>query len=337
MDLPAVLHERLLVRGSAELGPLTTLGVGGRAPWVVEPRTVEELSLAVRALGEAGLPFRMLGHGSNLLVCDEGVGEVVIHTRRLTGLAVEGTGGTHLRALAGCSLMRVVAACARFGLSGAEPWVGIPGSVGGAVAGNAGSRHGAIGERLVSVRTLAPDGGLIETPCRPGQFGYRRSPFRGAVVADALLAFEPADRRAVQARTAAILAAKRASQPLTARSSGCIFRNGDEASGALIERTGCKGLSEGSARVSERHANFIVNEGRATSRDVLALVHRVQEAVRAGTGRQLELEVEVWGPAAPAAHACAADAADPADAAGAGAAGRRGRPASLWTATRPPR
>jgi UDP-N-acetylmuramate dehydrogenase len=295
MDLPAVLHERLLVRGSAELGPLTTLGVGGRAPWLVEPRTAEELVLAVGALRAAGLPFRMLGHGSNLLVRDEGVDEVVLHTRRLTGLAVEGGDGRRIRALAGCSLMRLVAFCARLGLSGAEPWVGIPGTIGGAVAGNAGSRHGAIGERLVAVTVLAKDGLLREVPCRPEQFGYRRSPFAGTVVVDALLELSPSDRRVVAAGTSAILADKRARQPLTSRSSGCMFRNGEEPSGRLIEATGCKGLAEGKARVSERHANFIVNEGGATARDVLELVRRVREAVRTSTGRELELEVEVWG------------------------------------------
>ncbi|MHC5209765.1 MAG: UDP-N-acetylmuramate dehydrogenase [Planctomycetota bacterium] len=302
MDLPAVLHERLAVRESADLGPLTTLGVGGRAPWVLEPRSVEELALAVGALGEAGLPFRMLGHGSNLLVSDAGVEEVVVHTRRMTGLVVDGgPQGIRVRALAGCSLMRLVAFCARRGLSGVEPLIGIPGTVGGAVAGNAGSRHGAIGEHLAAVRTLLPDGSLEETPCRPEHFGYRRSPFRGQVIVEALLELQPSTRRDVEQRTAAILADKRASQPLTARSSGCIFRNGTEPSGHLIEATGCKGLREGSARVSDRHANFIVNEGGATASDVLALVRRVQDAVRARTGHELELEVEVWGQSGPAA------------------------------------
>jgi UDP-N-acetylmuramate dehydrogenase len=237
------------------------------------------------------------------LICDEGVDEVVLHTRRLTGLAVEadapgtpaGGGGRRVRALAGCSLMRLVSFCARLGLSGAEPWVGIPGTVGGAVAGNAGSRYGAIGERLVAVTVLAPDGTLREVSCRPDQFGYRRSPFAGQVVVDAVLELATSERRTVETTTAAILAAKRASQPLTSRSSGCVFRNGEEPSGRLIEATGCKGLAEGSARVSERHANFIVNDGGASARDVLELVRRVREAVRARTGTELELEVEVWG------------------------------------------
>jgi UDP-N-acetylmuramate dehydrogenase len=296
------LHERLPVRRSAELGPLTTLGVGGRAPWLLEPRTAEELALAVRVLGDAGLPFRMLGHGSNLLVCDEGVSEVVLHTRRMTGLALEGEAGCRVRALAGCSLMRLVSFCSRLGLSGAEPLIGIPGTVGGAVAGNAGSRHGAIGELLATVRTLRPDGTFHETACRPEHFAYRRSPFRGDVIVDALLELRPSSRRDVEQRTAAILADKRGSQPLTARSSGCIFRNGTQPSGRLIEATGCKGLAEGMARVSDRHANFIVNEGGATARDVLALVRRVQDAVRARSGHELELEVEVWGRAEAGAH-----------------------------------
>jgi UDP-N-acetylmuramate dehydrogenase len=296
MDLPRVLQERLLVHRHADLGPRTTLGVGGPAPWVLEPRDRHELLLAVAELRTAGLPFRMLGHGSNLLVCDAGVPEAVIHTRGMQGLWHHGEREHCLRAEAGASLARLVSVCQRQGLAGAEMLIGIPGTLGGAVAGNAGSRHGWISERLVAVTLAEVDGTAREVPCTPADFGYRRSPFRGQVILDAVLQLSPDAPAAILERMSAILRAKRDSQPLTARSAGCMFRNApDAASGALIERAGCKGLSVGAAQVSEQHANFFLNTGGAAARDVFALVERVQERVRACSGHELVLEVEVWG------------------------------------------
>lgn len=296
MDLPRVLRERLLVHEAAALGPLTTLGVGGPAPFVLEPRQRQELLLAVRELRAAGLPFRMLGGGSNLLVLDEGVPEIVLHTRLMTGIWHHGEIEHALRVEAGASLARLVAVAREQGLAGVEPLVGIPGTLGGAVAGNAGSRHGAIGDVLAAVTVVGDDGEPRELPCTPQQFGYRRSPFRGAVVLDAVLQLCPDEPEAIQERIARILRAKRESQPLSEPSAGCMFRNTPDApSGRLIEQAGCKGLALGGARVSERHANFIVNTGGALAADVLALVERVRAAVRAHAGRELELEVEVWG------------------------------------------
>lgn len=299
MDLPRVLRERLLVHEAAALGPLTTLGVGGPAPFVLEPRNRQELLLAVRELRAAGLPFRLLGGGSNLLVRDEGVAEVVLHTRLMTGIWHHGVIEHALRVEAGASLARLVAVAREQGLAGVEPLVGIPGTLGGAVAGNAGSRHGAIGDVLASVTVVGEDGEPRELPCTPAQFAYRRSPFRGAVVLDAVLQLCPDAPEAIQERIARILRAKRDSQPLTERSAGCMFKNTPDApSGRLIEQAGCKGLSQGGARVSERHANFFLNAGGARAADVLALVDRVRAAVLAHSGRELELEVEVWGGAA---------------------------------------
>jgi len=295
MRWPPGLHGSLLVRRQVELGPLTTLGVGGPAAWVVEPRSREELALAVAGLSAAGVAFRLLGGGSNLIVGDEGVEEVVIHTHRLTGLQpAAGTG--RLRAEAGLPLSRLVARCQDRGLAGAECLIGIPGTVGGAVAGNAGGAHGCIGDLLAAVTVLEGDGRLREQSCAPSDFGYRRSPFRGAVIVEATLALRPDSPRTIRERMRAIHAAKRASQPLTAASAGCMFKNpSPHSSGRLIDAAGCKGLSIGGARVSDRHANFVVNDGGAAARDVLALIQRVREQVARSSGHELELEVEMWG------------------------------------------
>jgi UDP-N-acetylmuramate dehydrogenase len=273
---------------------LTTLGVGGPAPWVIEPRGSDELVLAAAALARERVPFRLLGHGSNLLVGDEGIDEVVIHTQRLTG-ASEALEGCGLRVEAGLPLARLVALALARGLAGAECLIGIPGTVGGAVAGNAGGAHGCIGDLLVSVAVVDADGRVRQVPCERSAFGYRRSPFRGAVIVEAVLALRRESPRTIRDRMRAIHAAKRASQPLTAASAGCMFKNpGGDSSGRLIDQAGCKGLSVGQARVSERHANFFVNEGGAAARDVLALVERVRAQVARTSGHELELEVEVW-------------------------------------------
>jgi len=175
ISLPPSLSE-LLVHEAAPLGPLTTLGVGGPAPFVVEPRRREELILAVRELAAAGIPYRLLGHGSNLVVSDEGVPEVVLHTRSLRHIYHHGEQEHALRCEAGATLARLVSTGHELGLTGVEGLIGIPGTLGGAVAGNAGSWQMSIGDVLTEVTLVEPDGSLVVVPCRPEDFGYRHSP-----------------------------------------------------------------------------------------------------------------------------------------------------------------
>lgn len=296
MDLPAVLRERLLVHEAAALGPLTTLGVGGPASWVVEPRTRAELMLAVKELHAAGLPWRVLGHGSNLLVSDAGLPEVVIHTRSMKAIYHDGEREHALRCEAGASLARLVSVAHELGLAGAEGLIGIPGTVGGAVAGNTGGGALAIGDLLQEVTLVEPDGTARAVPCTRDDFGYRRSPFRGQVVLDAVIGLCPDTRPAIFERMSAVLRAKAESQPLAARSAGCMFKNPvGSSSGRLIDEAGCKGLAEGAARISARHANFVLNEGGARASDVWRLLERVRERVCRASGVQLEFEVERWG------------------------------------------
>ncbi|GJM22156.1 MAG: UDP-N-acetylenolpyruvoylglucosamine reductase [Planctomycetota bacterium] len=293
--LPGDLELELLARENVPLGPLTTLGVGGPAPWVLEPRRREQLILAVRELHAAGMEWRVLGHGSNLLVRDAGVPEVVLHTRSLRHIYHEGEREHALRCEAGAPLSRLVTMAREQGLAGAEMLVGIPGTVGGAVIGNSGSRHGWISELLVEVTVVDVDGCARAVPVTPEDFGYRSSPFAGQVVVDAVVQLKPEPPAVIRARTEEILRAKAASQPLAARSAGCMFRNPPgQASGQLLDALGCKGWSEGPAEVSERHANFVVNRGGARADEVLALIERVRAAVRAEHQVELELEVEIW-------------------------------------------
>jgi UDP-N-acetylmuramate dehydrogenase len=294
--LPPVLLESLLVLERAPLGPRTTLGIGGSAPWVIEVRRRSELMLAVQELNAAGVPFRMLGHGSNILVSDAGVPEVVLHTRAMKAIYHHGEIEHALRCEAGAPLSRLVSAAHEMGLAGVEGLIGIPGTVGGAVAGNSGGREVAIGDLLCEVTLVEPDGTARVVPCSASDFAYRSSPFRGAVILDAVLQLRPGEKGAIFERMRSILQAKAATQPLTSATAGCMFHNPPGgSSGELIERAGCKGMAEGAARVSTRHANFIVNEGGARAEDVLRLAQRVRAAVQASSGEDLPLEVERWG------------------------------------------
>ncbi len=297
MDLPDVLLDELLVHRHEALGPRTTLGVGGPAAWVIEPRRREELILAVKELSAAGLPFRMLGHGSNLVVSDAGLDEVVIHTRQMKNIYHHGTQEHALRCEAGATLARLVSVAHDMGLAGAEGLIGIPGTVGGAVAGNAGGHQIAVGDLLSEVTLVDADGEVRVVACTAEDFSYRSSRFKGSVILDAVLQLCPDDKLSIFERMRTILRAKAESQPLSSPTAGCMFQNpAGTSSGQLIDGAGCKGERVGAAQVSLDHANFIVNTGGASAEDVRQLVLRVQAAVREQSGVELPLEVEWWGP-----------------------------------------
>lgn len=269
------------------LAELTTLGVGGAAEvWTVE--TPADLLEATRA------PYRVLGNGSNLLVSDRGVPERVV---RLGGVFRRARLGkprrgerVHLTPWigAGALLPALVQEAARLGLSGLEPLLGIPASVGGAVRMNAGTRFGEIGEALEAVELFHEGTFRVLDPTEL-DLGYRSSRLPpGAIVTRVRFRLTPAPAEAIEARMAEVDAARK-SQPKR-KSAGCAFKNppGDSA-GRLIDVAGLKGLREGSAMISLEHGNFIVNTGGARAEEVWRLVKRVQEEL------PLELEWEVWG------------------------------------------
>ncbi|MFT7465324.1 MAG: UDP-N-acetylmuramate dehydrogenase [Pseudohongiellaceae bacterium] len=296
MDLPTELSERLLVHEAQPLAGLTTLGVGGPAPFVLEPRNRKDLMFAVGELHKAGLPLAMLGHGSNLLVSDEGLEQVVLHTRSLHSIYHHGEIDDALRCEAGAPLSRLVSLAHAQGLSGAEMLIGIPGTVGGAVAGNSGGREGTISDILSEVTVVESDGTVKIVPCIPGEFAYRNSPFAGQVVLDAVVQLKRQPKPAIMERMTQILKQKALTQPLSSPTSGCMFKNPlGHSAGQLIDVAGCKDLAVGSARVSTRHGNFFVNEGGTTAAEVMSLVAQVQQRVLESAGVRLELEVELWG------------------------------------------
>ena len=317
----------------AELSAYTTARLGGCAEWLLEPTHPDQFVEAYRTALEAGFTPRILGGGANLLIADGRLEGVVITTARMSRLfrprdaSVEPTfeGEDELQPLlphlvgkpdpelepereldprlvawAGVGLPGLVRTTRLLGWSGFEGMVGVPGHLGGGVAMNAGGRWGEMWDVIESVRVLTPDGKLEHkdrAQCRPG---YRNGNLNGGIVLGALLRFEISTRAQVEAEVRRYLAEKSKAQPLTERSSGCIFKNpdpetsGGKGAGLLIQECGGKGWTEGGAMVSPKHANFIVNTGGATTREVLRLIERLRELVAEKTGIELETEVKVW-------------------------------------------
>ncbi len=283
-----------ILQRDRSLAEFTWLRVGGPAEYLLTPRTEQELIDAARCCLEADLPLRILGGGSNLLVADEGVPGVVLRVMEplLSEIHVD---GTRLTAGAGALLSHAVSEAVRHQLAGMETLVGIPGTVGGAVQGNAGGRHGDIGELVESVRVLDRDGQILERSGDELSFSYRRSSLTDALILSATFQLQNDASDDLTRRMRQNWIMKRATQPLADQSAGCIFRNPRGLSaGALIEQCGLKGSSVGEARVSDRHANFIVTEEGATACDIDRLIGRIQAAVAEKFGVELELEIRRW-------------------------------------------
>ncbi len=274
------------------LAEMTTMGVGGSASRFYQPRTVDSLrTLVARLHADGERPF-FLGAGSNT-VCRSGeIDRPVVSLRALKRSELR---GETLYVQAGVMLLPLVRRTAEEGLSGLEPLVGIPGSIGGAIAMNAGGRHGTIRDLIEEVEFVEPNGRLVRRPRGELNFSYRRGPQSDAeVIVGARLRLARERPEAVLERMRRILREKVSRQPLAARSAGCVFRNPPGASaGYLIERVGLRGHRLGGARFSERHANFIVNAGGATFDQVVELMRLAARRVLDAFGVTLEPEITI--------------------------------------------
>ncbi|RMH60491.1 MAG: UDP-N-acetylmuramate dehydrogenase [Zetaproteobacteria bacterium] len=271
----------------------TTLGVGGPADWFFQPRDRDALARAMPLI-PADMPRLPLGRGSNLLVLDGGFRGVVID---MAGLNVTRLTGNELYAEAGARMSRVASLCAAQGLSGLEFLATVPGNIGGGVAMNAGAFGQEIADCLQRVEVMDGEGRCMALERSSLAMGYRctRLP-EGALVVAACFRLQAMDAAKVRQRMRAMREQRGKRQPLSWPNCGSVFKNppGDYAA-RLIEAAGLKGMRIGGARISERHANFIVNEGDATAADVLALIERAREAVWRQAGVRLETEVRIVG------------------------------------------
>ena len=291
--LRALAPDRLLE--NEPMARHTTFRVGGPAERMFFPSSEEELCAAVRLAREEDVPVQLVGNGSNLLVRDGGLkGLTIVLGESFSEIRID---GTRLCAQAGALLSRVAAAAQAAGLAGLEFASGIPGTLGGGCAMNAGAYGGQLSDALVSARVLL-DGEVRTLSLSEMEMGYRATrPLReGGVVLSACFALEAGDPAAILARMQDLNARRREKQPLNLPSAGSTFKRPEgHFAGALIEQCGLKGYAIGGAQVSAKHAGFIVNTGGATASDLLALIEHVQRVVLEETGVQLEPEVRILG------------------------------------------
>jgi UDP-N-acetylmuramate dehydrogenase len=294
------LAERLQVtlRGQvladAPLARYTSFRIGGPATLLASPADAEDLKRALAFAASEGLRVHVLGGGSNTLVRDGGFRGMAIS---LNAFQVLERRGDSVVAGAGVRVSRLLAFCCRHGLAGLEILSGVPGTVGGAVWGNAGAWGGATADVLASVEIVTAAGEERTLSRREIPFGYRASGLpAGSVVTRAVFALTPGDPTAIRRRISGYLVRRNASQPVEFRSAGSIFKNppGDYA-GRLVEQAGLRGTRIGNAMISAKHGNYIVNVGGARAADVLALVALARERVRNATGIDLELEIKIVG------------------------------------------
>jgi UDP-N-acetylmuramate dehydrogenase len=285
------------VQRNVPLGPLTWFRVGGPAEWLVRPADLEDLLLLLRDAPPA-LSITVIGAASNLIVRDGGVRGIVL--RLGGGFAQIARDGDGLIAGAGALDATVAEHAAAVGLSGLEFLSGIPGTIGGAVAMNAGA-YGTEIKDVLDWAEVATPSGLLRLSAADFAFGYRRATLpQGGIVTRARLRATPDDAAAIAARMARIRDSREATQPIRARTGGSTFKNPPGAKAwQLIDAAGCRGLARGGAQVSEKHCNFLLNTGGATAADLEALGEEVRARVLAHSGVTLAWEIKRVGEAAP--------------------------------------
>jgi UDP-N-acetylmuramate dehydrogenase len=295
--------ERVLRR--VPIAQMTTFRVGGPAEWLIETRSSQDIVTALKLAQLHGVPVTVLGGGSNVLVADAGIRGLVIRPK---GGQIERVDSDRVRADAAVMINGLVRWTIMRGCAGLEAWAGTPGTVGGAIFGNAHFNGRLIGEHVTAVRLAARDGSVLDVPRNEMSFGYDESRLQttGEILLSSDFRVRQGDPEVLRRTARESLAFRKRTQPLDTPSAGCIFRNPERgrdavpegipwSAGALVDRAGLKGLSIGGARVSPAHGNFIVNDGDATARDIRALLERCRAVVRERFGVELREEIVYLG------------------------------------------
>ncbi len=285
-----------LVKGKVELNhavaPYTTYHLGGKASAFVEPQSVEDLSKLLQYLTQGQVPYLVLGGGSNVLFADEGFRGVVIRLGRgFQGIQIE---GDLVRVKAATPLVKVLNKSREANLGGVEFFAGIPGNIGGAVAGNAGAKKAWIGPTVESLTIVTPKGEVKPLKKSEYSYGYRHSSLKmsGNVLVEALLKLKKEPKADIEKKVKEYFKVRRGKQPKTEKNAGSVFKNPEgNFAGRLTESVGLKGFKIGGARVSEIHANFIINEGKASAHDVVAVMREIQKKVYGEYQIRLEPEI----------------------------------------------
>ncbi|MCO6459241.1 MAG: UDP-N-acetylmuramate dehydrogenase [Pirellulaceae bacterium] len=283
-----------IVRENEPLAPFTWFRIGGVAEFFAEPTNVDELAQLVRRCHQSDVPVRLIGGGSNILVRDEGVPGMVVHLSAAEFSRISVVGQV-ITAGGGAKLGHVISTSVREGLAGLEQLVGIPGTVGGALRGNAGTQNGDIGQWTQSVTLLTLEGQQVTRGREDLRFAYRASNLDDPVILSAEFALEAGDPQELTRRMQTLWILKKSTQPTGNQHTGCIFKDPSGLSAAgLIEQAGLKGTKVGEAEVSDQHANFIVAGPGASSSDVLRLIDLIQGRVAERLGVELEVEIQIW-------------------------------------------
>jgi UDP-N-acetylmuramate dehydrogenase len=294
--MEALREAGLSFRENEPFSRHTTMGVGGPAAVMVFPRSKAELQRTLALRAELDLPHRVLGGGSNLVVVDEGLDELVINTEEMRRVDIRESGS--VTAEGGANLIRTVMSCCRAGWRGLESACGIPGSVGGAAVMNAGAYGFSISDVMTEI-VVYDESGVRQEPPDGWRFHYRGSSIpEGSAVAEITVQLRKDDAKTLEKETNELSRQRTKSQP-GGRNAGCVFKNPEGGhAGRIIDELGLKGTRRGGAAISERHANFVVNERGASAADVLALLELAHERAFREKGVDLELEVKVWRPRA---------------------------------------
>ncbi len=288
--------EDLLVRKNVPLLPLTSFRIGGPAHLFLVPRTLKALEQTISYLSNRSISYKVLGQGSNLLISDKGV-KVVMSLAALNRIhSPPGHPFKTVSVEAGCRLKSLISWSTRNGLCGLENLSGIPASVGGAISMNAGTNKCSMAEAIDAVQFTGPDGSCWFRRDQL-QFDYRsfRLPDK-ALISAARIQLGKSSPDQIRRNVRKVMCKRRTTQPIGKPSAGCVFRNppGDSA-GKLIDQCGLKGLRIGDAEVSKKHANFIVNRGKASAIQVMDLLEIIRERVKKETDVELVPEVSIWG------------------------------------------
>ena len=295
-DLSGLVRDENCIVRDALMKNYTTFRIGGPADLLIQPSSEEELIRIAAYLRQKDISAVVLGNGSNVLVKDGGIRGVVIKIGKNMGNIR--TEGEELTAEAGALLSAAAFAAAAGGLTGMEFAAGIPGSVGGAVFMNAGAYGGEMSQIIVSCRALMPDGALREFSKEELKLGYRTSVFsqNGGIVTSCRMKLQAGDRETIYGYMRELAGRRTEKQPLNLPSAGSTFKRPEGYfAGKLIQDSGCRGLRVGGARISQKHAGFVVNEADASAEDVIRLIRLVQMRVRDCFGVDLEPEVRIIG------------------------------------------
>ncbi len=287
-------QNAIALRQQEPLSAHTTFKVGGPAQWFALPDTEEKLCMLLQECRRRGVKTAVIGRGSNLLVSDKGFCGMVISTSALEAVGVT---GCTVAAQCGAALSFIAAQAARYGLQGLEFAQGIPGSLGGALVMNAGAYDGEMSMVVRQSRAVSPQGEIITLGAAEHEFGYRTSFFKthpGYVVLSSELVLEQGIREEIERKMSDFAERRRQKQPLNKPSAGSAYKRPQgHFAGQLIEQCGLKGCQVGGARVSDKHAGFIVNEGGATASDILRLMDHIEKTVKEQTGVTLEREIRL--------------------------------------------